>query len=311
MKQTIKLLLSLCLFILINTQVEAQAPQKFNYQGIARDIKGNPIVKQKMNLKISVLPTQDATVSEYEETQEVTTNEFGLYTLQIGGGKIVSGEMKTVKWETGNKYIKVAIDQKGGTDFVEIGTSQLLSVPYAIYADKAGLARETVEGTDKTRSGAVSTSAAGTGTVNYMTKFTAANTIANSSIYDNGNIGIGTAVPYARIHLQDAGSGNTELRIQHSNTTGGASRLSFFNDAATSFTATANYAIMNKYAEGTAGSVAPGYALSKLFGFNNSQGSLLFSSGKDVDLEHIIKLHHPLQFACTSIVQQEMLELVQ
>lgn len=196
MKLTIKqLLLAICL--LINTISFGQAPQKFNYQGIARDAKGNPIAKQKMSLKISVLPTQDATVAEYEETQEVTTNEFGLYTLQIGGGTIVSGEMKTVKWETGNKYIKVAIDQKGGTDFVEMGTSQLLSVPYAIYADKAGMARETVATEDKTRTGAVSSNAAHVaGDANYLTKFTGLNTIGKSQIFDNGtHIGIGTNTP--------------------------------------------------------------------------------------------------------------------
>jgi hypothetical protein len=63
------------------------------------------MANQKLSLKLSVLPTQDATAAEYEETQLVTTNEFGLYTLQIGNGNIVTGDMKTVKWETGNKYI--------------------------------------------------------------------------------------------------------------------------------------------------------------------------------------------------------------
>lgn len=68
---------------------------------------------QKMSLKLSVLPTADANVAEYEETQSVTTNEFGLYTLQIGNGTALIGQMKTVKWETGNKYIKVSIDPTG------------------------------------------------------------------------------------------------------------------------------------------------------------------------------------------------------
>jgi hypothetical protein len=71
-----------------------------------------------MAINLAVLPTADATVAEYEETQMINTNEFGLYTLQIGAGTAVAGEMKTVKWETGNKYIKVAIDPNGGNDFV-------------------------------------------------------------------------------------------------------------------------------------------------------------------------------------------------
>jgi hypothetical protein len=65
--------------------------QLFNYQGIARDAKGNPLSNQTMTLKLSVLPTSDASVAEYEETQTVKTNEFGLYTLQIGNGTAVTG----------------------------------------------------------------------------------------------------------------------------------------------------------------------------------------------------------------------------
>ena len=82
--------------LLLSTLSHAQVPQKFNYQGIARDVKGNPIGKQTLALKLSVLPTEDASVAEYEETQIVTTNEFGLYTLQIGNGSPVIGDMKTV-----------------------------------------------------------------------------------------------------------------------------------------------------------------------------------------------------------------------
>jgi hypothetical protein len=68
-----------------------KCPQLFNYQGIARDAKGNPLSNQTMTLKLSVLPTSDASVAEYEETQTVKTNEFGLYTLQIGNGTAVNG----------------------------------------------------------------------------------------------------------------------------------------------------------------------------------------------------------------------------
>ena len=191
-------------FVLLSgVEAKAQVPQKFNYQGIARDAAGNPLSKQQLALKLSVLPTQDATVPEYEETQVVITNEFGLYTLQIGNGTALFGDMKNVKWETGNKYIHVAIDPKGGSDFVDAGTSQLLSVPYAIYADKAGIAKEAENETQHTRSGAVSTSAAGTGTVNFITKFTAANTIANSQVFDNiTNIGICTTNPSFKVHLE-------------------------------------------------------------------------------------------------------------
>ena len=106
MKQILKLQLifKMVMALLVCTQLMwAQVPQKFNYQGIARDTKGNPMGKQTLGIKLSVLPTSDATTPEYEEVQTITTNEFGLYTLQIGNGTAVTGTMKEVKWETGNK----------------------------------------------------------------------------------------------------------------------------------------------------------------------------------------------------------------
>jgi trimeric autotransporter adhesin len=213
MKHTFKKLASFLLIGMLSAGIaNAQVPQKFNYQGIARDVKGNPIGKQQMTLKISVLPTSDATEAEYEETQLITTNEFGLYTLQIGNGIAITGDMKTVKWETGNKYIKVAIDPKGGTNYVDMGTTQLLSVPYAIYADKAGIAKES-EGTTKgTRLGGVSTPIGSTGALNYVARFTAPNEIDKSSIYDNGNfVGIGTTTqvsPTYKMQLESPGEIN-------------------------------------------------------------------------------------------------------
>ncbi len=80
MKSKIQFLLAFAMmFVMLGAfEALAQVPQLFNYQGIARDAKGNPLSNQKMSLKLSVLPTADATVAEYEETQLVNTNEFGL-----------------------------------------------------------------------------------------------------------------------------------------------------------------------------------------------------------------------------------------
>ena len=65
------------LFLCAHT-AQAQVPQLFNYQGIARDAQGNPLVNQTLSIKLSVLQASDATVAEYEEIQIVQTNEFGL-----------------------------------------------------------------------------------------------------------------------------------------------------------------------------------------------------------------------------------------
>jgi hypothetical protein len=267
MKQTLKLLLTGLILAGSPVLLKAQVPQKFNYQGIARDTKGNPMGKQTLGIKLSVLPTADATTPEYEEVQTITTNEFGLYTLQIGNGTAVTGTMKEVKWETGNKYIKVAIDPQGGTNYADAGTTQLLSVPYAIYADKAGMAKETAGGD---RAGAVSTSAAGTGTVNFLTKFTAANTIYNSQVFDNGtNIGIGTTTPAAtaKIHInQNSASVLEHMRMQNLSATG-AGRFTLYSDGASNYSTFTKYG--STYAGGYAG-ITTLYPLANLLAFGNN-----------------------------------------
>jgi hypothetical protein len=286
MKQTFKKLSAFMMALVISGSLFAQVPQKFNYQGIARDTKGNPMAQQRMTLKLTVLPAADATTGEYEEIQTVTTNEFGLYTLQIGNGTPLNGEMKAVKWETGNKYIKVAIDPKGGNDFVDAGTNQLLSVPYAIYADKAGTAKNAGGGD---RLGAVSTSASGTGTVNYLTKFTAANTIYNSQLFDNGtNIGIGTTSPAARLHLFSNVAGvQQQIRMQNASTTG-ASRFRMDNDGTLSYATFSKYG--TAYASGYPGIPAL-YPYANLLAFGNNGlaaddglGRFLISNGGNIGL---------------------------
>jgi len=254
----------------------AQVPQKFNYQGIARDTKGNPMAQQRMTLKLTVLPTSDATEGEYEEIQSVTTNEFGLYNLQIGNGTPVKGEMKTVKWETGNKYIKVAIDPKGGNDFVDAGTTQLLSVPYAIYADKAGMAKNTGSTSRATNNFIEKTN--GSGVVN-----------STSQIFDNGtNIGIGTTTPSAKFHINQNVAGVQEhMRMQNLSTTG-AGRFTLYSDGAS------NYSTFTKYGSAFAGNyvgLTGLYPNGNLLAFGNNGlasgdglGRFLISSGGNVGI---------------------------
>lgn len=234
------LTLLFCMLVLMNASAQSQVPHKFNYQGIARDASGNPMGKQLLSLKISVLPTADATTAEYEETQTITTNEFGLYTLQIGAGESVVGNMNDVKWETGNKYIRVAIDPTGGTNYQIVGTNQLLSVPYALYADRAG--NSTTNADDhRTRSGSVLSNAAHTLSspdINYVSKFTAYNTIGSSSIYDNGTtVAIGTNTPSsaAKFELKTT-SGNIE-HVRMRNTDPNAfGKFILYNDGLNSYT---------------------------------------------------------------------------
>jgi hypothetical protein len=119
-------------------QVCGQAPQKINYQGVARTSSGLPVVNQQITLRLSILDGSETGTVVYTETHNVKTNTYGLYAVQIGAGTVVTGSMDAIVWANGEKYLKVEIDPQGGTDFVIMGTTQLISVPYAIRAEDAG-----------------------------------------------------------------------------------------------------------------------------------------------------------------------------
>jgi hypothetical protein len=130
MKKTL-LLLFVCAIANI---VSAQSPKMFNYQGVARAANGNPLANQALGIRLSVITGSPTGTVQYTETHTVTTNAYGLYNVAVGGGTAVTNTMDSVMWDAGNKYIKVEIDPAGGTNYTVLGTNQLLSVPYAMYA---------------------------------------------------------------------------------------------------------------------------------------------------------------------------------
>src|SRR5690625_3548685 len=109
----------------------AQIPEKFNYQGIARETSGAALIEQDIALEIAIL---EGTQQIYLERHEVTTDAFGLYHVQIGDGIVLSGTFSNIAWESGDKHVRVRIDPSQGFDYEEMGTTELLSVPYALYA---------------------------------------------------------------------------------------------------------------------------------------------------------------------------------
>jgi hypothetical protein len=118
--------------------LSAQSPEKFNYQAVARDASGNVLVSQAVSLRISILQgTLDGT-AVYVETHATTTNAHGQLTVTIGGGTPVSGNFNTIGWGSQPHFMKTEMDAAGGTSYVLMGTTQLLSVPYALYAKEAG-----------------------------------------------------------------------------------------------------------------------------------------------------------------------------
>lgn len=134
MKQ--KHLLLLCMFIL-PTALLAQIPQAVNYQAVVRDGDGNPIGEQTVSVRLSIHAESATGPIVYSESHAVTTTTGGLINLAIGQGTIITGTMTNVNWLEYPKYLQVELDQDGGSNFIEMGTSQLVSVPYSFASNVA------------------------------------------------------------------------------------------------------------------------------------------------------------------------------
>lgn len=112
----------------------AQAPNKMSYQCVIRNAGGTLVTNTGVSVKISILQGSESGTAVYTETHGVTTNANGLATLQIGTGTPVTGTLGAVNWAAGPYFIKTETDPAGGTNFTITGTSELASVPYALYA---------------------------------------------------------------------------------------------------------------------------------------------------------------------------------
>jgi len=126
-------------FLLLHFRVDAQIPPNaFNYSAVARDAQNNPIANSTIGIQISILKGSSSGSVEYVENHSVNTDAFGLFNLSIGSGTPQGGAMATINWGNDSYFLKVGMDAAGGTNFLVMGTTQLLSVPYALYAKNAG-----------------------------------------------------------------------------------------------------------------------------------------------------------------------------
>jgi hypothetical protein len=127
--------------VVLTANVFAQAPQKMSYQAVIRNSSNALVSSTAVSMRISILQGSTTGTAVYVETQAATTNANGLASIEIGAGTAVTGTFAGIDWSAGPYFIKTETDPAGGTTYSITGTSQLLSVPYALSA--AGIANPT------------------------------------------------------------------------------------------------------------------------------------------------------------------------
>ena len=139
-----KNLITICAAILMTASVflpqqsSAQSPEKMSYQAVVRDGSNNLVSSSAVGMQISILQGSSSGTAVYVETQVPISNANGLVSLKIGAGTILIGDFSTIDWANGPFFIKTETDPTGGSSYTITGTTQLLSVPYALYSENSG-----------------------------------------------------------------------------------------------------------------------------------------------------------------------------
>ena len=143
-----KFYIFLCLAIAALTQLQAQAPQGFNYQATVRNTTGELVINTNVYFKFNVIQGAQAADPIFTETHEILTDDLGQVNLIIGQGTANTGVFSEIEWSLGSYFLGIELSIDGPNDYVAMGTTQLLSVPYALYAANSGNATPTTPDLD-------------------------------------------------------------------------------------------------------------------------------------------------------------------
>ena len=176
------------IFLLLCSIAYSQAPEFFKYQAIVRSSSGLVIANQNISVKVSILKNTATGTVVFMEQHLVQSNASGTISLDIGRGTNSSGSFTSIPWGTDSYFVKVEMDTNNDNTFEHVGTTQLLSVPYALYANKSGDEKWTETGKD--------------------------------IYYTKGKIGIGTNAPEETLHVNGNVRGNQSGALRINTLTG-------------------------------------------------------------------------------------------
>lgn len=197
----------LIFIFLISQKIMAQSPDLMSYQAVVRNSGNIVVANQSVGVRISILKTSASGTEVFKESfsPNPTTNTNGLLSLQIGSGTAITGTFVGIDWSAGPYFVKTEIDPTGGTNYTISGTSQLLSVPYALYA--------------KTSGNSSAASNWGTSGIN----------IYNTN---TGKVGIGTNTPSTKFSVKSNDAGISQV------STDDVTSLGFYTDTNSAFVQT-------------------------------------------------------------------------
>ena len=142
-----------CLLAACFTQAqESQMPKAFSYQAVVRNSQGKVIAKQPVGIKVEILQGSTEGTVVYAETQTPESSQTGTVNLLIGTGTVTEGTFADIDWGAATYFLRISMDVQGGSSYEVVSTTQMLPVPYALYAEKAGSVVDNGESTPETPS---------------------------------------------------------------------------------------------------------------------------------------------------------------
>ena len=139
-----KIITAIFIIVIASQLVKSQVPEKFNYQGVLRNESNELITNTNIGIQISLYEGSSSETAVYVETHETQTNSFGQFSIQVGTGT-TADNLSAVNWSSGQVYLKVSVDEDGGINYADLPTVQLITVPYALFANSASKLGNNIE----------------------------------------------------------------------------------------------------------------------------------------------------------------------
>ncbi len=134
----------LCLGLCAGGRAQVASEDAISYQAIARDASGQIIAERPIGVKVEILQGSTEGAAIYSETHEATTSPTGVVNLSIGNGTEPSGAFSDIDWGASTYFLRLSMDTEGSKEYKEVSTTQIMPVPYALYAKKAGNVKDEI-----------------------------------------------------------------------------------------------------------------------------------------------------------------------